>query len=398
MLNKFLAGALTLGKVASAEEFACHDTEPFDICLDRVRNGECGNQSGCDRTCELDQCTSECYDRIPASHTILWNYSRVAYCPWPNTGGYGCSYPTFDPKDQSTGTSDWFPWNEFTVSQFCKDVFLEGKCEDTTLSLTYTWVESVPDEFTGEIKEVERVRQLDLHQPAKTYCRFSCGFCNADDCWSNYSEKMKTLYKEYAVGSLVGDFGDTFENSWGDSWGDDSFGEELDFGEVEESSFSGGWDSWWRKRRSAVPLSVPKNELLAEAVESMIFPKLKDSLPLNARVRRGGMWGFDPSSFFDQGAAGAESWGEEEETPAEAQAFIGNNQCFPFMANDASLENNNEGDSSSECEEGQEFDEEEGACVDVSDAREDPGERVRISFEQKLFLKNRVVPTGIIFT
>ena len=82
----------------------------------------------------------------------------------------------------------------------------------------------------------------------------------------------------------------------------------------------------------------------------MIFPKLKDSLPLNARVRRGGMWGFDPSSFFDQGAAGAESWGEEEETPAEAQAFIGNNQCFPFMANDASLENNNEGDSSSECE------------------------------------------------
>ena len=57
-------------------------------------------------------------------------------------------------KDQSTGTDDWFPWNEFTVSQFCKDVFLEGKCEDTTLSLTYTWVESVPDEFTGEIKEV----------------------------------------------------------------------------------------------------------------------------------------------------------------------------------------------------------------------------------------------------
>ena len=36
--------------------------------------------------------------------------------------------------------------------------------------------------------------------------------------------------------------------------------------------------------------------------------------------------------------------------------------------------------------------------MDVSDAREDPGERVRISFEQKLFLKNKVVPTGTIFT
>jgi len=374
MLNKFIAGALTLGKVASGEEYKCHDTESFDICLDRARNGECGLGTGCERTCE--QCgNDDCYDKIPASHTILWNYSRVAYCPWPNTGGYGCSYPTYEPTDQNSGENDWFPWNKFTVSTFCKEVFINGQCEDTTLALTYSWFESVPDEWTGEMIEVEQVRKLDLHAPAKNFCRFSCGFCpsgansaetDSDNkqCWKNYNDKMAIIYKEYSVDNLLGDFGN-FEETF-DSWGGNL-----------GSDMSGGddWNWGWRKRRDS-GLDLPKNELLAEAVESMVFPQLKDSLPLNARVRRGG-WGsmgFDPS-FFDQGFFEEES--SQEEGPLGAQEYIGNNQCFPFMANDAGLNSDEQNEGEPQCEEGQEYDEEEGACVGGGEEREDPGDRVR---------------------
>lgn len=113
---------------------------------------------------------------------------------------------------------------------------------------------------------------------------------------------------------------------------------------------SGGddWNWSWRKRRDS-GLDLPKNELLAEAVESMVFPQLKDSLPLNARVRRGG-WGsmgFDPS-FFDQGFFEEES--SQEEGPLAAQEYIGNNQCFPFMANDAGLNSDEQNEGEPNCE------------------------------------------------
>lgn len=77
------------------------------------------------------------------------------------------------------------------------------------MALTYSWFESVPDEWTGEMIEVEQVRKLDLHAPAKNFCRFSCGFCpsgansaetDSDNkqCWKNYNEKMAIIYKEYS--------------------------------------------------------------------------------------------------------------------------------------------------------------------------------------------------------
>merc|ERR1719392_216922 len=47
------------------------------------------------------------------------------------------------------------------------------------------------------------------------------------------------------------------------------------------------------------------------------------------------------------------------------------------MANDAGLNSDEQNEGEPQCEEGQEYDEEEGACVGGGEEREDPGDRVR---------------------
>ena len=160
---------------------------------------------------------------------------------------------------------------------------------------------------------------------------------------------------EINLGFELGDFTSGADNSWGntgDSWGntDSSWGNNDDDWGSSNSAWGGGWDFFGRKRRST-PGNMERGELLSEAIESLIFPQVKDMLPLNSRNRR----------FVMDWMAGQQPADHDEAERIKGE--MADLRCFKSMFND---------DSQLEAE-GEEEEEEE-----VSEEEfEDPYVRVR---------------------
>lgn len=203
-------------------------------------------------------------------------------------------------NDDVEKVEDYFPFDRSSISQFCQDIFDGGLCDQQEgLQLTYKDYGSLP-----------------LSGMAREYCAFTCGNCKKSDesddsgeCWATHNANMiylSDLNKPIDHGgSIMLNFGnDYFENmfpeeaeeaedypEWGaNAWDTPVVEEETDDAWGSNDDWSGGWDAWGRKRRSASTSGMEKSELLTEAIESMIFPAFKDDLPLNSRNRRQSAW------------------------------------------------------------------------------------------------------------
>ena len=131
-----------------------------------------------------------------------------------------------------------------------------------------------------------------------------------------------------------------------DSWGESS---DNSWGASEETEVW-GWDDWGRKRRSAA-VAMDKAEVLAEAIESFVFPQFKDMLPMNTRDRR---------SFSMDWMTGQQP--ADHDQAERIKNEMEDLQCFKSMMNN---------DAQADYEEGEEV-EEEG-----TEEEEDPYVRVR---------------------
>lgn len=353
MINKVLTGVVALSKYAQS----CEDSKQWSACIDAYRNGECHAFEGCDRTCGKCVGESDCYDKIPDNHSFLFGTGGAAKAMWPNYSNQN-SIPTLN-----IDVNDNFPFDRDAISQFCQDIFDNGLCDksdvDTDLKLTYT-----------DSENLDIV--IDLYGTAGEYCGFTCGQCKTNtemgECWSTHNNNM-----QYLAGLNSGIGGGSQIDigfGWGDYFGDEEEtwfgfdGEALDEEETDEETYDapeedlGGWgdnwgwsDDWGRKRRSAVS-ETSRGALLAEAVESLIFPEVKDMLPLNARSKR---------FVMDWHMAGQQASDHEE---AERIKFeMEDLKCFKSMMNDDSISE----------EEGEEEAEEEATEEDY----EDPYVRVR---------------------
>jgi len=97
---------------------------------------------------------------------------------------------------------------------------------------------------------------------------------------------------EINLGFELGDFGSSIENSWGNTadqgWGntDNSWENTEDDWGSSNSAWGNAWGGGWGRKRRSTPGGMERGELLSEAIESLIFPQVKDMLPLNSRNRR----------------------------------------------------------------------------------------------------------------
>jgi hypothetical protein len=346
-----LAGVVALGRVAHA----CKDTIDFVICLEAASKKECSafNNNECDRTCGYCKET-DCYDKIPANDAYLLQYDRPASSIWPNyANDGGNTFPAIATGEKADEVI--FPFQQSTISAYCKQVFDDGACKKQNTKYG----------MTG----------MTLNGAANQYCAFTCGMCkvtsnasNQDEdedqqieinkCWRDHNANMHDLA---TINS---------GNSWNNNWGSFAYEEEQVAYEDEQDLWEAFY-SFSRKRRSAGVNDMSRSEILAEAVESMIFPKLKDALPLSVRNRRG----FDMGEFGamgeygDMGEYGA--WGmglmlgqqqtADHEKTLEIKAKLAEKKCWKSLLNEAKS-------ITEEAEEAKEGEEGEG---------EDPVERVR---------------------
>jgi hypothetical protein len=320
MLPKLVTGVVALSKYASA----CKDEKDWSACIDAYRNGECHNFEGCDRTCGKCFGEADCYDKIPENHSFLFGTGAPARAIWPNFSNQN------SPPVVQIDVDDHFPFDRSSISQFCLDIFDNGLCDNSNnLVLTYS------DSEGFDIN-------IDLYGSAKEYCGFTCGNCKTNsemgDCWSKHNNNMQYLSGLNAgvAGSEINlgfELGGLSDESWGNtdsSWGnsDDSWGNtESSWGNTDDSwgssSWGGGWDLFGRKRRST-PGNMERGELLSEAIESLIFPQLKDMLPLNARNRR----------YVMDWMAGQQPADHDEAERIKGE--MGDLRCFKSMMNDDS--------------------------------------------------------------
>jgi len=332
-----LAGVVALGKVAHA----CKDTIDFVICLEAASKKECGafTKNECDRTCGLCAEESDCYDKIPANDAYLLQYDRPASSIWPNyANDGGNTLPAIATGDKAD--DHIYPFQQSSISTYCKEVFDKGSCD----------------------KENTEYAGMTLYRSASEYCAFTCGECKVtSQCWRDHNANMQHLAELNAGDSWMSETIPS-ENSWGDSWGN-SWGYEAyeeEAGEPDYASEENLWEAFYsfsRKKRSAAVNDMSRSEILAEAVESMIFPKLKDALPLSVRNRRGfdmGDWGM--------GLMLGQQQTENHEKTLETKDELAKNPCWKSLQNDKSITGREEGEEEEEGEEG------EG---------EDPVERVR---------------------
>jgi len=274
MLSKAIVGVVAIGKVAQG----CKDKRDFLTCFDAFNNGECASFTNgeCDRTCGYCFDNPDCYDLVPPNEGTLraaTGERAVAHSIWPNQSNNGQNtYPVvaYSPSNSDyefnygeDSGDDHFPFDRSMISIFCQDVFGRGECD------TY------PDyQYDGR----------DLKHYGRDYCRFTCGQCklplDGGQCWQKHNNLVGYLASLHVTtGPMWG----------GDAWGDESAWSMPEY-EWQEAEWDAG--SWGRKKRSTGVDQMPRNELIAEAIESMIFPALKDALPLNARKRRMA-WGHD---------------------------------------------------------------------------------------------------------
>lgn len=281
MLSKAIVGVVAIGKVAHG----CKDTKDFLTCFDAFNNGECASFSNgeCDRTCGLCFNNPDCYDLIPPNEGTLRTAigdKAVAHSIWPNQSNNGQNtYPVVAYSGSNSAYGDYnygadsgddhFPFDRSMISSFCQEVFGEGECD------------SYPNyQYDGR----------DLKHLGRDYCRFTCGQCklplDGAQCWQKHNNLVGYLAGLHVTSGPI----------WGgDSWGEATWGMPEYETETEDWGSMAEWDAaeWGRKKRDASRVDgMPRNELIAEAIESMIFPKLKDALPLNARRRRMA-WGHD---------------------------------------------------------------------------------------------------------
>jgi len=346
MITKVVAGVVAVSKVAHAkgEPQGCRDQKQWSVCLDAYRNGECHTISGCDRTCGTCFGNEDCYDRIPEIHSFLFGTGGSVNSIWPNWNNNGHNnFPQIDLH----GSNDIpnYPWEQASISTFCLDIFKNGLCEETeNLEIFY--------QDYGKIK---------LHGAAKEYCQFTCGNCpekgEFGSCWKEHNSKMVYLHgfggQQETLNDGFGGFEDlshlfassegseenVVEESTGDySWGWESEGEEeasetdsfaaeeISWGwepaeEESDYTWGGGWESWgWRKRRSADDVSsLSRGVLLTEAIESLIFPEVKDALPLTEISRKRRSWAMNP--MVGQSAGSFEEVEEEKRKLADLKCF-----------------------------------------------------------------------------
>lgn len=403
MITKVVAGVVAVSKVAHAkgEPQGCRDEKQWSVCLDAYRNGECHTISGCDRTCGTCFGNEDCYDRIPEIHSFLFGTGGSVNSIWPNWNNNGHNnYPQID----THGSNDIpnYPWEQASISTFCLDVFKNGLCEETeNLEIFY-----------------QDYGKIQLHGAAKEYCQFTCGNCpekgEFGQCWKDHNSKMVYLHgfggqQETATDGFE-DFADlsnffassestqeeaseesTTDYSWGwgteeveadsgtesveSSWGWEPAEETNDYQWGESTSVESSWDwgassddswasSWdWRKRRSAQDVSaLSRGVLLTEAIESLIFPEVKDALPLtdiSSRKRRS--WAMNP--MVGQTAGNFEEVEEQKRQLADLKCFT-----IDRLRNDDTGAQEGE----VEDEEDEEYEGEEG------EEGEDPLDRVRM--------------------
>ncbi|CAG5109558.1 Oidioi.mRNA.OKI2018_I69.chr2.g4078.t1.cds [Oikopleura dioica] len=281
MAFKFALAAVVAGsrtaRDAQQDLVNCRDTKPWLSCITAYTRGECFANIGCDRTC--GQCSSSaCYDRIPVPHVKLYEDNAPVRAMWPTIGNQNGqnSFPALKELESREG----FPFEESSISKFCLDVFNNGLCDSwDQLTLHY---EDASILLTGMPNE---------------YCQFTCGYCNdqtSDDvhnsCVNAHNNIMTLLAGENKIQNVfdygLGEETTTEGPASTESPAIDEAEEEEDEGEEEECDwfcqfFSGGdaehSNTWWRRRRSAIPLE--KREVIVSAIESI----LKNS---NVRNRR----------------------------------------------------------------------------------------------------------------
>lgn len=343
---KIVAGVAVFSGTALARDNSCRDTEKWVSCIQTLSNGECHGNSVCGRTCGKCADERDCYDRIPANHNFLYGYEKPASSIWPNLeNDGGISYPAINIE-----IDDNYPFDRSAISQFCLDVFDGGNCEAFNMKIKYQKIVSTFEDY-GTVSWVE----YELAGAAKEYCQFTCGNCNTknSDCWKKHNSNVGFL-AGLNIAAETGDLDlgwltETTDNVWGGStWGDSdsTYDDEEDVAEDTDDSWGDsfwGDSSWgWRKRRNAMN---EQTEFLTDAITSMLFPQVKDILPIQEdRKKRSISWAQD-AGYLGQEATGS---GQVEEIKDNIK-YQGT--CFAAFQNDESAKEEEE--SEPEAEEGE---------------------------------------------